>query len=435
MQDSDHTIDSDRAPSATGEIETTDRQAAGADADAGPVAPRNEPPPQPPQPRARFRDRPQGWGRLTQSHSDDTAVRPVGTALREDGRTEDGRTEDGRTVERARVGTTRATTSSTARGRQRRGIFAGVLAVIVLLFALSRFVGGATSSAPTAVPLPTPVPFAVVNGAPITATAVLGVDAGLKEPREAVELPNGRIAVADTDNGRLAILDNKGGLVASITKAATAFQQPFALATNGRDLYVLDATRGAIERFDTGGHFVREIAHDSVLLQDARGLSVNRSGLLYVANPRANAVITFSPDGKVVKQMTSPLGDGPITYNQPSDIAVAHDYSLYIYDDGNTRIKKEKSSGYFVTQLQAPPSDTLHSVHVLPLLDGRLVASDPTGALVVYPATGGTPTRRPLRVPGQPLSPVSPLGLSRLSDGAILVSDDTGNRLLVVRLP
>ncbi len=424
MQDNDHTIDSDRAPSAIGEIETTDRQADGAD---GPAAPGDEPPPQPPQPRARFRDRPQGWGRLTQSHSDDTVARPVGTALR----------EDGRTVGRARVGATRATTSA-ARGQRQRGIFAGVLAVIVLLFALSRFVGGATSSAPaapTAVPLPTPVPFAVVNGAPITATAVLGVDAGLKGPREAVELPNGRIAVADTDNGRLAILDKKGGLIASITKAATAFQQPFALATNGRDLYVLDATRGAIERFDTGGHFVREIAHDSALLQDARGLSINRSGLLYVANPRANAVITFSPDGKVIKQLTSPLGAGPTAYNQPSDVAVARDDSLYIYDDGNTRIKKEKPSGDLVTQLQAPPSDTLHSVHVLPLPDGRVVASDPAGALVVYPATGGTPTRLPLHMPGQPLSPVSPLGLSRLSDGAILVSDDTGNRLLVVRLP
>ncbi len=433
MQDNDHPLEHERATFTAGEEDAPGQPL---DGDEATLIDRSGDTFAPARPqRARFRDRPRGRPGQPPpgdpSGSGDTATRPVGATL------------DPYAASDENTPTTRAAradaTVTAARDRRRRGLFAAVLAAILLLFALSRLVGGSGSSssappAPTLPPAPTPVPFVVVNGAPITATAVLGVDAKLKGPREAVELPDGHIAVADADNSRVAILDNKGALVSSITNAATAFQQPFALATRGHDLYVLDAARGAIDHFDTSGRFIRELMHDVVLLQYARGLALNKSGQLYVANPRSNAVVALSPDGKVVKQMTSSLGGGPTQYNQPSDIAVAPDFSLYIYDSSNTRIKKEKASGAFVTQWQAPTSDTVHSVHVLPLPDGRLLASDPGGALLIYPANGGTPTRLPLRVPGQPLSPVQPLGLSRLSNGDILVTDGIDNRLLIVTL-
>ena len=431
MQNSDHPLDNDRVTFTAGEAATTAGEAATtmgeaattageaatttgyhSDGDEGstevPSGP--EDPGAARRPRARFRDR--SRGQLSPSISGNK--RPVGTVVTAD--------------------------TVAARDRRRRGLLAAALAVILLLFALSRLVGGSGSTAsapppPTTAPPPTTIPFIVANRPPITATAVLGVDAKLKGPREAVELPGGRIAVADTDNSRVAILDNKGKLVTSITTAAAAFQQPFALATRGHNLYVLDAMRGAIEQFDASGHFIRELVHNVALLQDGRGLAVNQRGQLYVVNPRSNAIVVFSPDGKVVKQMTTPLGNGPTQYNQPSDIAVARDDSLYIYDNINTRIKKAKASGSFITQMQAPPSDTFHSVHVLPLPDGRLVASDPGGSLLVYPATEGAPIRLPLRVAGQPLGPVSPLGLSLLSNGNILVTDDADNRLLVVPSP
>jgi len=386
-------------------------------------------------PRARFRDRSRGW--LSQSSAADgraTTARPVETALDADAVTDEMTSRPAT----PRTNGARASMQAT-RARRQRGLFAAILAVILLLFALSRLLAPSTVSAPptpTAVPAPTSIPFAVIAGAPITATTVLGVDAKLKGPREAIQLPNGRIAVADADNNRLAILDSKGNLVMSIQNAAVALAQPFALATHGNNLYVLDAVRGAIEQYNTSGHFIREIIHNPALLQDARGMAVNKSGLIYAANPRSNAIVVFAPNGKLIKQMTSQLGSGPTQYNQPSDIAVVPDFSLYLYDAANTRIKKEKASGYFVMQWNTPPSDTIHSVHLLPLNDGRLLASDPNGgALLVYPLHGGMPTRLPLRVAGQSLSPIQPLGLSRLSNGNILVTDGMGNRLLVVTSP
>ena len=265
---------------------------------------------------------------------------------------------------------------------------------------------------------------------------MLGVDAKLTGPREAIQLSNGHIAVADTDNSRVAILDATGNLVTSIQNGAVAFAQPFALATHGNNFYVLDAVRGAIEQYDISGRFIREIIHDQGLLQDARGMAVTKNGTIDVANPRSNAIVVLSPDGKLITQMTSQLGSGPAQYNQPSDIAVAPDSSLYIYDDLNARIKHEDAAGHFIMQWGAPPSDTIHSVHVLPLADGRLLASDPNGgALLVYPPHGGTPTRLPLRVAGQAPGAIQPLGLARLSNGNILVSDGAGGRLLVVPSP
>jgi len=386
-------------------------------------------------PRAHFRDRSRGWSaRPRAAGGGRRPASPAGTPLDAHAATDDVATG----AAGARTNRARATTQG-MRARRQRGLFAAILAVILLLFALSRILGTSTASAPprpAAIPAATSIPFAAIAGAPITAKTVLGGGAKLKGPREAIQLPNGYIAVADTDNSRLAILDKGGSLVTSVQNGAAALAQPFALATQGNNLYVLDAVRGAIEQYDISGRFIREIIHDSALLQDARGMSIGKNGTIYAANPRSNAIVVLSPYGKLITQMTSPLGSGPAQYNQPSDIAVAPDSSLYIYDDANARIKHENASGHFVMQWSAPQSDTIHSVHVLPLADGRLLASDPNGgALLVYPLHGGTPTRLPLRVAGQALGLIQPLGLARLSNGNILVTDGVGARLLVVTLP
>jgi len=425
-QDSAHPRDDDHALATVSDGEQGGQPKAGA-ADASSTGGKTQ---APHVPRARFRDRPRSWSPRP-SHA---PARPVEPALDAHAATTNTASESTRARTNGAPGATRA-----LRARRQRGLLAAILAVILLLFALSRIVGTSTASAPpapAAPSTPTPIPFAVSAGAPITAAAALGVDAALKGPREAIQLPNGHIAVADANNSRLAILDSQGTLVASIRNGAAALEQPFALATHGNNLYVLDAVRGAIEQYDVSGRFIRDIIHDPVLLRDARGMAVNKNGTIYAANPRSNAIVVLSPDGKLVNQLTSQLGSGPAQYNQPSDIAVAPDSSLYLYDDANTRIKQEDASGHFVMQWAAPPSDTIHSVHLLPLADGRLLASDPNdGALLVYPAHGGTPTRLPLRVAGQALSPIQPLGLARLSNGDVLVTDGASNRLLVVTLP
>jgi DNA-binding beta-propeller fold protein YncE len=240
--------------------------------------------------------------------------------------------------------------------------------------------------------------------------------------------------VADTGKGRLVVLDAAGHLVRAAHSGATALQQPFALVLAQGGMDVLDAAGAAIERFDSSGHFVREIVRDPALL-DGRGLAVGPDGRLYVANPLTNSIVVLAADGKIERRMTSPLGAGPGQFNQPSDVAVGAGGTLYVLDNQNNRIEALTPAGSFVAQWPAPPSDTLHSVHLLPLPGGRLLASDPSGALLLYAPGGGSPIREPLHIAGQTLAHAQPLGLSLMPSGQVLVSDGYGGQLLVVPAP
>jgi streptogramin lyase len=317
-----------------------------------------------------------------------------------------------------------------SRARVLRGLIAAALALILLGVSIDRL---RTPEAPSSTPAPTrtPVPFAPLSGPSMMATAVLGTPAGLLQPREAVFLPHGQIAVADTGNRRLAILDVSGHLLKSVRSGA--LQEPYAVVASSQALFVLDAGRGAIERYDLAGRFEREIISSPPLLANARGMALGPDGTLYVANPRSNSVVLLSTGGHIVRQLTSPLGAGPDQFDQPSDVAVSPDDTVYVLDNMNKRIKALTATGAFITQWPAPPSDTLHSVHVLPLRGGRMLASDPfAGALLLYRPGGGVPVRVSLGVPGPAAGSVQPLGLSLGLGGNVLVADGNGNRVLLV---
>jgi len=197
------------------------------------------------------------------------------------------------------------------------------------------------------------------------------------------------------------------------------------------DIDLLDSARGVIDRFDLAGHFIRSLI-ESPELRLARGMAMGPSGRLYVANPLTNSIVVLTASGKIERTINSPLAAGPGQFNQPSDVSITADGRLLVLDNQNDRIEALTPSGAYIKQWPAPASDTQSSVHVLPLGDGRLVASDPSGALIDYPRAGGAPERLPLTAGAQP---VEPLGLAPLAQGRILVTDARGGRLLVVPVP
>jgi DNA-binding beta-propeller fold protein YncE len=320
------------------------------------------------------------------------------------------------------------------------GFLALTGSAILLLIALVRLLPSTTAQ-PAALPAkhvsqPTPLPTAltVTAGTTVVTARVLGAGIGLLAPQEAVEISGGDIAVADTGHGRLAILDAAGHLARSITAGGGPLEQPYAVVAGKRSLYLLDDKRGAIEQFDRSGHFQREIVHGAALI-DAKGMALDRGGNLYVANPRSNSVIVVSPQGKIMRELSSALGSAPDQLNQPSDVGISGDGTVYVLDNVNNRIKEIRPSGAFVRSWPVPPSSTLYSVHVLPLRNGRILATDPAGSLLLYSSRGGAAQRLRLQIRGQAASDVSPLGLSLLVQGKVLVTDHAGNRLLVVTLP
>jgi DNA-binding beta-propeller fold protein YncE len=262
---------------------------------------------------------------------------------------------------------------------------------------------------------------------------VLAQNVGLAGPRTAVPLPGGQIAVADTGNRRLVLLDRAGHLVASVR--AGGLQQPVAVAAAAGALYVLDAARGAIERYDTAGRYRGEIVHTPALV-GGRDMALGQGGLLYVANPRANDIVVLSTQGKILYRLSSTRGPGKDQFNAPADVAVGPGGNLYVADTANNRIKVLAPSGTVVAQWPAPPSTPQQPVQLLPLPDGRVLAADPAGNLLVYPPDGSLPVfRRPLAVPAGQRRTIGPSGLAPRAGGTMLVSDGRSNRLLVVRLP
>lgn len=339
-------------------------------------------------------------------------------------------------------------TSGTTRfwqDRRTRGLIAGAASLVLFAIALWSAVNqsptpspsGATGAAtPTGATTPTggaaSQGFAPAPGPALSVLRVIGADAGLAAPRGAVALPNRRIAVADTGHGRLVILDREGRVVRATQ--ASGLAQPFALASDGRSIYVLDARQGTIKRYNIQGRYSGELLHNPNLLGDGRGLAI-ASGALYVANPRANSIAQFAlPGGKLVRTFTSPGGAAEGDhYAQPSDVAVDPEGDVYSAEvDGY--IKMRQSTGAFIQRWPIPGFVTIDPVRVLPLGPGRLLATDPSGALLSYVGTN-TPTRYPLLLHGKTLTNVEPLGLDRMPDGNLLVVDTLGNRLLVVHPP
>jgi DNA-binding beta-propeller fold protein YncE len=260
---------------------------------------------------------------------------------------------------------------------------------------------------------------------------VLGEKAGLLAPQEAVQLRNGTIAVVDTGHKRLVFLDAHGKLLKSVTAGASPLQEPFAAAAAGGTLYVLDSERDTIDRFDAQGQYRGTVIHDPTL-HHARGMALGRNGTLLVANPSTNSVLTLSRSGDILHTFAGSVGTGPTKLDQPSDVASGNNGSIYILDNNNQRVQIVNAAGTFSGQRPAPPSSTISSAHVLPLPDGRLLVSDPTGSLLLYPPNGGSATRIVLQVKGDPSARISPLGLALATGGRVLVTDTMGNRILVI---
>jgi DNA-binding beta-propeller fold protein YncE len=240
--------------------------------------------------------------------------------------------------------------------------------------------------------------------------------------------------VADTGHSRLVVLDRAGHLLRTIRSGLTALQQPYAVVAVPGGVDVLDADRGSIDYFDSSGHFVREIAHDPAV-HIARGMAVGPDGRLYVANPLTNSIAVLSANGQVIRQIQSALSTKPGQFNQPSAVAVGPTGTIYVLDNQNNRIEALTPSGSFLAQWSAPPSNTMHSVHLLVLPDGRLLATDPSGALLVYHPGGGSPTRMPLLLNGQTLPSVQLVGLSHMTGNKVLLTDSRGGQLFVVSVP
>lgn len=322
--------------------------------------------------------------------------------------------------------------------RRERG-FAALFSSLVLFFlGFHRLLAPSATQGSNGPTVPQPASFAtsvIKLTRTLTLTAsVLNRGVSLSRPQEAVALSDGTVAVADTGNHRVVLLSADGRTVHIIGAGASRFLEPYAVAASRTGVYVLDTQRRTIESFDFRGHFQSPIFSGGVL-DHPRGLALGPNGILYVADPASNSIDLVSIRGALIKKMIAVSGLTGGAFHQPSDVAVGAHGTLYTVDNTANRILALTPDGKILGTWAAPSSSTLFSAHVLPLPDGRLLVSDPSGALILYSRRSESATRLILHVPGTGTAPPSPLGISLAAGGRVLITDNSDGKILKLSLP
>jgi len=135
---------------------------------------------------------------------------------------------------------------------------------------------------------------------------------------------------------------------------------------DGKSIWVFDrcgensctgSSVAPIMKFDPSGKLVANFG--AGMFNFPHGLFVDREGNVWVTDGRAeggkgHTVIKFAPDGRVLMTLGKPgvAGDGPDSFNSPSDVVVAPNGDIFVADGHgektNDRIVKLSKDGKFI---------------------------------------------------------------------------------------
>jgi DNA-binding beta-propeller fold protein YncE len=112
-----------------------------------------------------------------------------------------------------------------------------------------------------------------------------------------------------------------------------------------------------IQKFDTSGRLLASFG--AGMFNYPHGFFIDRDDNVWVSDGRAkngkgHTVMKFSPDGKLLMTLGKPgvAGNGPDTFNAPSDVLVAPNRDIFVADghggDTNARIVKLSPEGKFI---------------------------------------------------------------------------------------
>jgi len=229
--------------------------------------------------------------------------------------------------------------------------------------------------------------------------------------------PRGRVLAVDLASGRFSAIGITG---------QRRLGNPIGVATDATGLlYVSDKQANAILVYQPDGTLLRTFGAE--LLNQPTGLALDRRGQqLYVINDATsqtgrNTVEVFALDGRHLRTMGGGRGPAPGTFYFPSDLAVNAAGQLYVSDMLNFRVQVFDDRGGLLKFFGAPGSgntglfdkihgisfDTFGNVYVVDLMQGIQVLND---------------LNQPLLTFGQGVAG-SPLGIVIDSHNHIFVSD------------
>jgi sugar lactone lactonase YvrE len=179
--------------------------------------------------------------------------------------------------------------------------------------------------------------------------------------------PGGQKAEANPVNNPYHVVTNHFALPSGRTMGSTA---AIDIGRDGRSVWVFErcggtsqglacaeSTLAPILEFDPSGKLVKSFG--AGMFVSPHGIHVDGQGNVWVADgtgrgAKGHQVFKFNPDGKVLMTLgkAGVTGDGPDTFNQPSDIFVAPNGDVFVADghggNSNARIVKFTKDGKFI---------------------------------------------------------------------------------------
>lgn len=164
--------------------------------------------------------------------------------------------------------------------------------------------------------------------------------------------------------GRSSSVDGKG--------AAARFEDPYAVATDGNDVYVADATDHTIRRIAADGTVTTlagkagsfgssDGSGSAALFRSPQGIAVDAAGTVYVADTGNKTVRMISAAGVVSTLAGSPGQGGYVDavgsaarFNSPYGVAVDGAGNVHVIDSGDNVLRKITPAGVVTTLAGSP---------------------------------------------------------------------------------
>jgi DNA-binding beta-propeller fold protein YncE len=221
------------------------------------------------------------------------------------------------------------------------------------------------------------------------------------------------------------------------------FDLPLGMCIDGNgNILVADTGNGRIEKFSPTGSFLSVIASKGSghgQLGEPNGIAVDRSGNIYVAEVASNhRVQKLAPDGTFIAEWKGPDAG----FYGPRRIAIGPDDSVYVVDQGRTRIVKFSPDGHVLSswgskgsgdgQFNDPTSVAVDST------SGKVYVADPTNKRIqVFDQNGKFLTKWIIPEWGQPAgfenlvidSKIARVYASSVNIDAVLIFDLNGTRV------
>ena len=181
----------------------------------------------------------------------------------------------------------------------------------------------------------------------------------------------GHVYVVDSLNNRVEKFTSTGGYLSQVgcpTGACSPgsgpgqFKTPWVVAVaSGGNVYVTDYFNNRVEEFTSAGTYITawgcataptgcSSGSGSGQLNTPRGVAVDSSGNVYVADAGNSRVEKFSSGGTFIATWGS-FGAGNGNFSSPRGVAVDSAENVYVADGNNNRVEKFTGTGTYISQL------------------------------------------------------------------------------------